>query len=172
MMPLQTYARWLLPASLLVNAFLIGTMVGHLGHPPFGPHPPGPPPELERRMGEGLDDEDAEIVRKAFDGVSDRLAQSRARLVEAHKQVRSALEADPYDPGALKAALDAIHVARDGDDEAMNTAFFEAVGKVSPEGRRKLAAHNPPREPPRGPPPGPPPGMFDGGPPPAPPDGR
>jgi uncharacterized membrane protein len=147
MMTFQTTTRWLLPASLLVNAFLIGALAAPLILHPFG-HPFGPPGPMHG-LEEGLDSKDRDAIHKAFDGQHADMEKSRAAFETAQEHIHAILAAPTLDVEALKSALQEIRAAHALGDDSMAAAVLAAAQTVSPDGRKHLAAHNPP--PPGGP---------------------
>ena len=147
MMPNVAPWRWLLPASVVLNAFLGGVIFGHLDHRPFGPPPR--PQEMAERMADGLPAADAALLRQALAAHVAQLEQADRAMHGFPDRIRQVLDAGEYDPKALQGVLEGAHAARDARDEAMSAALLEAAGKMSAEGRRKLALGGPP--PPGGP---------------------
>jgi uncharacterized membrane protein len=161
MMAWKDHTRWLLPASLLLNAFVIGAMAGQLGHPlPGLPHhgpPPPRPADTARHIAQGLAPGDAALVAKAFDSQAAAFDAAERLRHEADGRFRAAVEAPAFDAEALKRALDAIRAAHDAEDAALAAAFLDAAAGLSPEARRHLAARVPPPDGPPPPPDRPPP---------------
>ena len=166
-------ARWLLPVSLALNLFFIVLAVRHL--PFLHPHPPDAG-HIADFMTSNLPPADAAILQQSF-------AAHAAVMEEAHRagqdfpeKIRAALTANPFDPGALSAALKDGQAGHQIMEDALAAALVEAAGKMSPEGRAALAARRQFGPPGPGGPGfhhdherGPPPPGFDRGPPPSPP---
>lgn len=130
---------WLLVASLALNVFLGVTVGTHLFRGP----PKGPPPRpgmFLLDMAENLPEDDARILRQAF---------------EAHKEefpgdmgppLRDALVAEPFDLEAFLRMESEFRANREREGAVIGMILAEALPKMSPEGRKRLAAH-PPRPP-------------------------
>jgi len=163
--------RWLLPISLALNAFFIVIAVRH--QPFLHPEPPNPG-HFAHVFGAGLSPADAAIWQRSFADHAPAMNDMHREGREFPDQIRAALAADPFDPDALKAALDKGRTARQRADDAMAGALVEAATKMSAEGRAKLAAAGGPFGPPPDhrhgpdfpPPPPPPPGGWSPPPPP------
>jgi uncharacterized membrane protein len=168
-------ARWLLPISLAVNLFFIVVAVRH--HALFHGRPPGPH-DVVGYLKDNLPAADAAIMQQAFAARAGAMAEAEHAGQRLPDRIRAALTAQPFDAEALRAALVEGRALHQSLEDGMTAAFVEAAGRMSPEGRAKLAAaeiggrfrH-------RGPPPpdgamGPPPGGPGFGPPPGPPPPR
>lgn len=147
-------------ASVGLNLFLIGVMVPHLlgGHPPHGdrmivggpdgtdgPGGPGGPLFAMRRMADELPEADAKILKERFSAgmeqFVDRARSFRARI----DRIRDLVRADPFDATALRVELQSAADDREGMEKAQIDAIIDVLGKLSPEGRRRLAEMRPPR---------------------------
>ena len=133
-------ARWLLPASLALNLFFIVLAVRN--HPFWHPHPMDPG-HIVDFMKPNLPPADAEILQKSF-------ADHKAAMDEAHKasqglpdKIRAALQANPFDPDALRQALKDGQANHQVIEDNMAVSLVDAATKMSPEGRAELAARHP-----------------------------
>ncbi|MDR3436343.1 periplasmic heavy metal sensor [Telmatospirillum sp.] len=147
--------RWLLPASLTLNVFLCAALIAHLGWDRRH-QPPPPPGTMLDQMARDLPPEDAQILRQS-------LAPSLSEIDKAHRaeeglpqRLQAILGREPFDKAAFKELLVQSQRAR----EILNEVLPEAIEKLSPEGRRRLAVWRPPGLP--GPHMGPPPDGPDG----------
>ncbi|MDA8232265.1 MAG: periplasmic heavy metal sensor [Magnetospirillum sp.] len=144
MSPLGVH-RWLLPASLALNAFLGALLIVPGDDPP----PRRDLAHMAEEMAAALPPADAAILRGAVARQAGAMARARAGMRAFPEGVRAALEAPVFQPDALRQALASGREARDAFDDAMAAALVEAVGAMSPEGRRRLAAWRPHHPPPR-----------------------
>jgi uncharacterized membrane protein len=150
-----TKFRWLLPVSLVLNAFFGGILVGHLDRPhQFGPLPD--PAGIADRMADGLPPADAAVLRQAFASQAADLDRGHQAMDTFRRKIETLLSAPNFDPVAMKALLEGIRQAHEVEDAAMSAALIGAATKMSTEGRQRLA-HLPPGPPGGGPPGGPPP---------------
>jgi len=144
--------RWLLPASLTLNVFLGAALVAHLGADRT--RRPPPPGTMLEQMASHLPAADAQILRQSLASSVDEIEQAHRAEEKLPQQLQAILGKEPFDKNAFKDLLDKSQHARD----SLNEALPEAIEKLSPEGRRRLAEWRPPPPDSReGPPPGPPP---------------
>lgn len=134
----MTRKDWALAGSVALNLFLAGALL-----PPllFGPKPPHfrPDPEaMAQRISRGLPPADAAVLQTVLrprDGFRDL-----EKLMEANiRATGAALTAEPFDPAALRAALDRGTQERVRFEQRQHESMVEAAAKLSPEGRRRLA---------------------------------
>jgi uncharacterized membrane protein len=137
----RDWRRFVLPCSLLLNLFLVAVIGGRLL---YG--------RAERLDGASLLSRltsRAEAVlpageAKAFKAVIERdaprFAKTRQQLGAARAELVRQVVADPYDKNAAGQALAAWKAAWDGFAADFSDTLVDALGQVSPEGRRKLIA--------------------------------
>jgi uncharacterized membrane protein len=158
-------ARWLLPISLALNLFFIVVAVRH--NPFLHPRPPGPR-DVIGFLKANLSPEDAAIMQQAFAAHFAAMSEAERETQRYPDRIRAALTAVPFDPEALRAALAEGRARHQKMEENMADALIDAAGRISQDGRSKLAEGQarggfrhrgpppPDGEPPFGPP-GPPP---------------
>lgn len=150
----ESRVRWLLVISFGLNLFLLGivaarvaTIVGHHHHHEFamreqmGPWEPGGGPFGEGAPGGPralLPDADRDIVQKALESTRPSEADRQA-AEERVEQMRKLVAADAFDADAFKALQQQGAAERAKRQAARQQAAVEALGKMSPEGRKKLA---------------------------------
>jgi hypothetical protein len=120
---------WILMLSLAANVFF-GVMVGSQAFR----GPKGPPPRPERileEMAATLPSADAAILPDA--------------PFRQHERFRQALLAEPFDVEEFRRINDEFHARRERMGRIIDAVLSEAVPKISPEGRRRLAEFRPPR---------------------------
>jgi len=139
--------RWLLPASLAVNALLGGMALTQWLRPGFPPPPPRPERMIEE-MAETLPQADAAILRQSFAARAPNLENRPRNREEMFLKIRAALKAEPFAPQALTAIFRDGRKVRDAIDDSIEDALVDAATKMSSEGRHKLAEWRP--RPPRG----------------------
>lgn len=83
---------------------------------------------------------DAKLFREALLKEEPRYAQTVKKLVQARQEMLKQVSAEPYDPVATLAALNATQTAWTEFMEAIGPPMVDAVGVVSPEGRRRVVA--------------------------------
>jgi uncharacterized membrane protein len=143
--------KWLLPASIIVNAFLVGAVVAHLY---ADPRPPGPRQAMNRLM-DDLPPADRDLLEDAFASSFETMDVSRRAMSEIDRKLRSVLETEPFDKAAFRSLLEQSDALHAQFPHALTALLPDVVEKMSPDGRKKMAQLHFLG----GPPPGPPPGM-------------
>lgn len=133
-----------LAASLLVNVFLAAAILAQS----FFHRGPPPPGGLAERMARDLEPADAAILRQAFDRTGERLDRLHRLKRDGFDKVPRALEAQPFDPLALRAAFAEGEAAHAEMGQVIAETVVEAATAMSPDGRRRLARMPPPGGPP------------------------
>ncbi|AVM76299.1 periplasmic heavy metal sensor [Magnetospirillum gryphiswaldense] len=139
--------RFVLPASLALNAFLVGMAVTLWLRPALPPPPPRPD-AIIAEMAAMLPAADADILRASFAARAPRLGDRPHNRAETFERIRNALRAESFDAQALATIFAEGRQNRDRIDDSIETALIDAAGKMSTEGRRKLADWRPPFPPP------------------------
>jgi uncharacterized membrane protein len=133
-------------ASVLLNLFLVGVVLGIGGHH-HGHHRSFGPLALEAPHGEYLvgwmvrylDPPDAQVFRDAFKAEEDNLKQAHAHMRQATAELASAFAQNPPDPAALQAAEAHLAQARIEANDVVGRIVQAAYTKLSPEGRQRIA---------------------------------
>lgn len=142
--------KWLvlaLLASLAVNLFLAGLMVGRLlrsepERPVATTDPPGrrsPLAGVLRQTMERLPPKDRKAFRAALEEHRESLRAASLALAEARIKVRWTLQADAYDPIALNTAFSELKTRSLTFQDALHTAVADAMKRLPPKARRGLA---------------------------------
>lgn len=146
--------RTALLASVGLNLFLAGTIVPRwLGPKPphgekmvmMGPDSPGGPLFAMRRMIDDLPAEDAKILKDHFGSDMEKFADKAKSFRDRIDRLRDLMRADPFDGAALRAELESTAAERQAMERDQTDAIIGVLGKLSPEGRRRLADIRPPR---------------------------
>jgi len=144
-------------ASVGLNLFLLGTMVPRWLGPkpphgdkmvmmgPDGPGGPGGPLFAMHRMMDDLPEADAKILKEHFGSDMEKLMEKAKSFRGRIDRLRDLMRADPFDAAALRAELDSVAADRLTMENAQTDRIIEVLGKLSPEGRRRLADMRPPR---------------------------
>ncbi len=134
--------RWALPASVLLNLFLIALIGGHLlrrdAHE--GALPAGPIP-LARALAsaeEALSPTDAAAFREVMRRESPKLAESVRQIGEARRALAREVVAEPFDAKATRAAMAAWQASWNQFFDQISNPLVDALGTISPDGRQKL----------------------------------
>jgi len=141
-------STWLLPLSLALNLFFVIVAARHY---PWGRPRMMAPHEVMLNLKANLSPEDAAILQQSFAAHQAEIEHGTQHFPD---RIRAALAAEPFDPEALRAALDDGRALHQKMEESMASALVDAASKISPEGRVKLAAggfrhHMGPPPPPR-----------------------
>ena len=130
----------LLVLSIATNCFLAGLFAGHRAPPAFLEHHMGPsllgPPGVLQHLEEVLSPQDARLFRAAMMQLP---PPDFTEVKGAMEAVETVLRAKTFDPQAFQAALQHVHDQHVAMDTIFVQQFTKAVGKISPEGRSKLA---------------------------------
>jgi uncharacterized membrane protein len=137
-------ARWLVIGSLALNLFFIGTGAALLVR-----HYVVPSPAIQRidrsvggrieRIAATLPAGDAAILRDDFKADATRIEAAQSALRREQDAVRTALRAEPFDAGAMRAAMAKTRMARQSFDVILHDMVATASAKMSVAGRNKLA---------------------------------
>lgn len=119
---------WLV-VSLIVNALLIGLIIGGgLGQRKAGP-PPGGAQGSEQALIRGIDqslpDDQRRVVRRAFREAFQGSRQERVRVRDARRELGQLLSAESYDADAVREGFRQLREA----DAAMNARMHEVLAE-------------------------------------------
>ena len=81
---------------------------------------------------------DARSFRETLLKEEPRYARAVRKVTEARQEMLKQMSADPYDPVATLAALSAMQSAWTEFMDAIGGPLVDAIGQISPEGRRKV----------------------------------
>jgi len=135
------WRRIALPASIVLNVFFVALIGGHLlqrGHA-IGPNAI-PLARALQNAEASLSPSDAAAFRQVMRAGAPRFADAARQLAVARRAVAHQIAAEPYDADAVHQALSHWQVALNKFFEAFSDPLVDALGRVSPEGRRKLIA--------------------------------
>jgi len=135
------WRRIALPASLVLNLFLIALILGHVLLGRTGAQAsPNPVTRILGNIEPKLPPRDAAVFRQVIQDDAPRYADAAQRVVEARRRLEQQIIAEPFDPAAVRQAMVAMRMGLNQFSEAFNGPLVDALAKVSPEGRRKLVA--------------------------------
>ena len=136
-------AIWLI-GSFVLNALLIGLMLGMFLAAPKGRPKPSPNIQiseeaLARSIVAAAPQQDRRHVRRTLVRAWQSASEERQKLAEASQEVGLAIRADPYDPAALETALGNWRKADMAMKESLDVALSEVLEKLPVEQREALA---------------------------------
>jgi uncharacterized membrane protein len=137
----QGWRRIALPASIVLNIFLVALIGGHLlrGRPVIAP---GENP-LARALANAeasLSPSDAAAFRQVMRSDTPRFADAAQQLAAARRAVAQQIAAEPFNADAVHQALTRWQMALNSFFDAFSDPLVDALAKVSPDGRRRLIA--------------------------------
>jgi hypothetical protein len=137
---IRTWRRFALPASVLLNLFLIALIGGHLLQHHADDVSPGGI-SLRRVLANAqasLSPSDAAAFGSVMRGDAPRYLESARKLADARAQLERQITAQQFDEPAVKQAFAVWQASADRLFDDIGTTLVKALGQVSPEGRQKL----------------------------------
>jgi hypothetical protein len=137
--PVPLWRRIALPASIILNLFLIALIGGHVLNPARRIANVGLP--LARalaRAQEVLPPPDAKAFGAVMERDAPRFVKSAQALRDARQELDRQIVANPFNPTAARQALKATQVAWDQFLDDFGDSLVDGLQQVSPQGRRKL----------------------------------
>lgn len=132
---------WLV-VSLIVNALLIGVLIGGgLGQRKAGP-PPGGTAGNEQALIRGIErslpDEERQIVRRAFRQAFAESREQRIAVREARRRLGRLLAAETYDADAVRESFRQLREADAAMRAQMQDVLAEQFGTLTAQQRRAI----------------------------------
>lgn len=135
----RSSTRWLLLGSLALNLFFIGIAIAMAVRPP-------PPRTWDRdvfvrteRLAERLPKADGDILIAQMKANREAIEKTQKQYRDAQEAIRESFRKEPFDPNAMRAAMDQTRAARQDFDVALQNAFAAAAAQMSQDGRVALA---------------------------------
>ena len=132
--------RWLLLGSLALNLFFIGIAIAMAVRPA---------PTMRNwdrdifvrteRLAEGLPKDDGAILIAQMNANRATIETTQKQYRAAQEAIRDSFRKEPFDPGAMQAAMSETRAARQAFDTAVQNAFANAATRMSQAGRIALA---------------------------------
>ncbi len=132
--------RWLLLGSLALNLFFIGIAIAIAVRP--APQARNWDRDVfvrTERLAERLPKEDAALLIAQMNANRDAIESTQKQYRAAQEAIREIIREEPFDPGALRAAMGETRAARQAFDSAVQNAFATATTQMSQPGRVALA---------------------------------
>lgn len=143
-MPVARTSRWLVLGSLALNLFFVGVAGALVARSYFSAPVLVTVPDRSvasriDRLAATLPPADGEKLRAEFRLRAATVEPARDAYRRAQDAAREILRTEPFDVGALRAAMVQTRAARQVLDEALNGVVAAAAVQMSPAGRAKLA---------------------------------
>jgi uncharacterized membrane protein len=131
---------WLaLSLSVVLNLFLLGLIAGHLlGGGGAREVSITPIARAVERAEAVLGPTDAAAFRAALERGKPRYARSAEQVAAARRALARQLVTEPFDPRAASQALAVWHTSWDRFVDDFSGPLMDALGAISPQGRRRL----------------------------------
>jgi len=132
-------SRWLLLGSLALNLFFVGAAVAMAIRSPA-------PPAWDRnvfvrveRLADTLPPADADLLRGKINANRGAIENVQTKYRTAQDSIRETLRQEPFDAGAMQAAMAGTRAARQSFDQIIQGVFAGTAAQMSPAGRHALA---------------------------------
>jgi uncharacterized membrane protein len=134
-----TSFRVVLIASLGLNLFFAGWLVGARVVPwGFGP-PPGPMQRMSEDLRRTLSDEGFKIISRLVHELETNRARQFDGTGPQRDKFKAALTAEPFDRDALAKVLNDLNAEISRHRAELDGGIVDAVARLTPEDRRRLA---------------------------------
>jgi uncharacterized membrane protein len=130
--------KWVLLASLLVNAAFFGFVVAQMTGRGFGPHPPSMV-QMVRQQRQDIRPETRAALNEAFRDERPAMERALREWADARRKAVGILRADPLDPKELDAAMEQMRVKTLAAQEVYHRVVSKAAGKLNADDRIALA---------------------------------
>ncbi|MCB8881898.1 periplasmic heavy metal sensor [Acidisoma cellulosilytica] len=138
--PCWTRAKIALSVSVIINLFLVALIGSHIWRVESQRRFDNPLAQALATAEHSLPPKDAKTFRQVIKSESSVFAGSAQRLASARHAVGQAISAEPYDPAAVSQSLNNWRSDWNQFFDVFRGPLVDALGAVSPEGRRKLIA--------------------------------
>ena len=127
--------------SIVLNLFLAALIVGHvLHHRQALSQEESPLAHALANAEASLPARDKPVFRQVVQRDMPDYAEAARRLVAARNDVERQIAAEPFQADAVRQALTRWRAAWNGFFDAFSGTLIDALGRISPEGRRSLIA--------------------------------
>ncbi|MCK5042004.1 MAG: periplasmic heavy metal sensor [Sphingomonadales bacterium] len=135
---LDKWQSAILPASVMLNVFLIGFMVARIGGPqPIAPPQPPAPIEL-RTLPEGLSSEVRERIEDQVRRHQDAINTAYARLKELQEEINEMVSGNDFNAAELEHALNEMRHLESQIKGPLQRAFVDVMRNIDRENRRVI----------------------------------
>lgn len=134
---MRGWVKAVLVGSLALNLLVAGLAVGAFLHGPPGHTPRDRDPALP--FTRAFDEDQRRDLRRALHAEFRQRREDGSGLIEDYQQALTVLRAEPFDPEALRAALEAQGARADMRRVRGQAILAQMLGNMSPEARRAYA---------------------------------
>ena len=128
-----------LAASLLLNVFLVGLMLGRgIAVPPSPP----PGPLVPNRHVDALPDDQRKLFREAMQAHREVIRAARRLHRAARDKIEADIAAPVFDRATVAADFDALHRTNRDIDQAVGGALVDALAGLDATSRAALVEHS------------------------------
>jgi len=139
--PRRDWRRIMLPASIVLNLFLAALVVSHLLR--AGSDAGAQATPLARTIAQAvatLSPNDATAFRAVMRRDAPHYLGAAQQLADARLDLDRQITTEPFDPAAVTTALSAWQVQWNRFTTLVGPTIVDALGHISPDGRRQLVA--------------------------------
>jgi uncharacterized membrane protein len=139
-------SRWLLLGSLALNLFFIGVAAALAVRTPAVPSWDRNVFVRVERLAATLPPSDADLLRGQIKANRETIEDTQAKYRAAQDVIRETLRREPFDVGAMRAAMAQTRAARQAFDQVIQGVFAAMASQMSSAGRHALADWPPGRQ--------------------------
>ncbi len=139
-------SRWLLLGSLALNLFFIGVAAALAVRSPTLPSWDRNVFIRVERLAATLPPADADMLRGLIKADRETIEDTQTKYRAAQDVIRETLRHEPFDVGAMRAAMVQTRAARQAFDQAIQGIFAATAAQMSSAGRHALADWPPGRQ--------------------------
>jgi uncharacterized membrane protein len=132
------WRRFALPASTILNLFLLALIGGYVWHLHHGAAERLPMARILSNMEARLDRSDASAFRAVMEQGEPGLGQAAQNVSKARRDLEAQLTADSFNEQAAQQALAEWRGAAGQFMDRYGDTLIDALARVSPDGRRRL----------------------------------
>jgi uncharacterized membrane protein len=132
------WRRVALPASTILNLFLLALIGGYVWHLHHGAAERLPLARILSNMQARLDPPDADAFRAVMEHSEPGLGLAAQNVSKARRDLEAQLTAEPFDKQKARQALAEWRSAAGQFLDTYGDTLIDALARVSPDGRRRL----------------------------------
>lgn len=137
----HAWVRIAFPASVILNIFLVALVVGHILHRAGYGRDDSSIPPMARALANAeasLSPSDASVFGSIIRSNKPGYIQAILEFAQARDRLGKQITTEPFDPAAVNEALLVWRQSWNHFLDEFDDTLVEALGKISPDGRRRL----------------------------------